>query len=202
MLEYVPGRYKVIRHVRPKLSCSSCQKIVQAAAPSRPRERGLPGPGLLATVLVSKYSDHIPLYCQSQIRARERVDLERSTLADWVGQASVLLAPLVNAVGRYVLSAHKIHGDDTPVAVLCPGRGPTKQGRLWTYVRDDRPAGSTEPPAVSFRYSPDPKGERPIRSLAPQSSTSSILRPFSGTPWSRMLMIRSIGSTSYCPGKL
>ena len=166
MLEYVPGRYKVIRHVRPKLSCSSCQKIVQAAAPSRPIERGLPGPGLLANVLVSKYSDHIPLYRQSQIRAREGVDLERSTLADWVGEASALLEPLVNALGRYVLSAYKVHGDDTPVPVLCPGRGTTKQGRLWTYVRDDRPAGSTEPPAVFFRYSPDRKGERPQAHLA------------------------------------
>ena len=166
MLEYVPGRYKVIRHVRPKLSCSSCHKIVQAAAPSRPIERGLPGPGLLANVLVSKYSDHIPLYRQSQIRAREGLDLERSTLADWVGQASSLLEPLVSAVGRYVLSAYKVHGDDTPVPVLCPGRGTTKQGRLWTYVRDDRPAASTEPPAVFFRYSPDRKGERPRTHLA------------------------------------
>jgi transposase len=166
MLEYVPGHYKVIRHVRPKLSCSSCQKIVQAAAPSRPIERGLPGPGLLANVLVAKYSDHIPLYRQSQIRAREGLDLERSTLADWVGQASTLLEPLVNAVGRYVLSTYKLHGDDTPVPVLCPGRGTTKQGRLWTYVRDDRPAGSSEPPAVFFRYSPDRKGERPRAHLA------------------------------------
>jgi transposase len=166
MLEYVPGHYKVIRHVRPKLSCSSCQKIVQAAAPSRPIERGLPGPGLLANVLVAKYSDHIPLYRQSQIRAREGLDLERSTLADWVGQASTLLEPLVNAVGRYVLSTYKLHGDDTPVPVLCPGRGTTKQGRLWTYVRDDRPAGSSEPPAVFFRYSPDRKGERPRTHLA------------------------------------
>jgi len=166
MLEYVPGHYKVIRHVRPKLSCSNCQKIVQAAAPSRPIERGLAGPGLLANVLVAKYSDHIPLYRQCQIRAREGLDVERSTLAHWVGGASALIEPLVNAVGRYVLSGYKIHGDDTPVPVLCPGRGTTKQGRLWTYVRDDRPAGSAEPPAVFFRYSPDRKGERPRAHLA------------------------------------
>jgi len=166
MIEYVPGRYKVIRHVRPKLSCAACQKIVQAAAPSRPIARGLAGPGFLAHVLVSKYADHLPLYRQSQIYAREGLELDRSTLADWVGGASELLAPLVASLGRYVLGAKKLHGDDTPVPVLCPGRGTTKQGRLWTYVRDDKPAGSTEPPAVLFRYSPDRKGERPKAHLA------------------------------------
>src|SRR5215469_1418211 len=166
MIEYVPGRYKVIRHVRPKLSCAACQKIVQAAAPSRPIARGLAGPGFLAHVLVSKYADHLPLYRQSQIYAREGLELDRSTLADWVGGASELLEPLVDALGRYVLAAQKLHGDDTPVPVLCPGRGSTKQGRLWTYVRDDRPAGSGEPPAVWFRYSPDRKGERPKAHLA------------------------------------
>jgi transposase len=166
MLEYLPGRYQVIRHVRPKFSCAACQKIVQAAAPSRPIARGLAGPSFLAHVLVSKYADHLPLYRQCQIYAREGLELDRSTLADWVGGASELLAPLVGSLGRYVLAARKLHGDDTPVPVLCPGRGTTKQGRLWTYVRDDRPAGSTEPPAVWFRYSPDRKGERPKAHLA------------------------------------
>lgn len=166
MLEYVPSHFKVIRHVRPKLSCASCQRIVQPLAPSRPIERGIAGPGLLAHVLVSKYCDHLPLYRQSQIYAREGIDLDRSTLADWVGGASALLDPLVTAIGRYVLATYKIHGDDTPVPVLCPGRGTTKQGRLWTYVRDDRPAGSADPPAVFFRYSPDRKGERPRAHLA------------------------------------
>jgi len=166
MLEYVPERYKVIRHVRPKLSCSKCQKIVQPAALSRPIERGVAGPGLLAHVLVSKYADHLPLYRQSQIFAREGIDLDRSTLADWVGGASALLEPLVNAIARYVLGNFKIHGDDTPVPVLCPGRRTTKEGRLWTYVRDDRPAGSADAPAVFFRYSPDRKGERPRAHLA------------------------------------
>jgi transposase len=166
MLEYVPSHFKVIRHVRPKFSCASCQRIVQPLAPSRPIERGLAGPGLLAHVLVSKYCDHLPLYRQSQIYAREGIELDRSTLADWVGGASALLEPLVQAIGRYALSAYKIHGDDTPVPVLCPGRGTTKQGRLWTYVRDDRPAGSVDPAAVYFRYSPDRKGERPRAHLA------------------------------------
>jgi len=166
MLEYIPGRYQVIRHVRPKFCCAACQKIVQVAAPSRPIARGLAGPGFLAHVLVSKYADHLPLYRQSQIYAREGLELDRSTLADWVGGASELLEPLVGALGRYVLAAQKLHADDTPVPVLCPGRGSTKQGRLWTYVRDDRPAGSSEPPAVLFRYSPDRKGERPRTHLA------------------------------------
>src|SRR6204780_1161974 len=165
MLEYVPSHFKVIRHVRPKLSCASCQRIVQPLAPSRPIERGVAGPGLLAHVLVSKYCDHLPLYRQSQIYQRDGIDLDRSTLADWGGSASELLDPLVTAIRDYVFKAHKIHGDDTPVPVLCPGRGTTRQGRLWSYVRDDRPAGSTDPPAVWFAYSPDRKGEHPRRHL-------------------------------------
>jgi transposase len=167
MLEYVPDSYRVIRHVRPKFSCADCQKIVQASAPSRPIARGLAGPGFLAHVLVAKYADHLPLYRQSQIYARDGLHLDRSTLADWVGGASALLEPLVNALGRYVLGAQKLHGDDTPVPVLCPGRGTTKQGRLWTYVRDDRPAASTEPAAVLFRYTPDRKAVHPQTHLKP-----------------------------------
>ena len=161
ILEYVPARFKVIRQVRPKLACACCERIVQAAAPSRPIERGVAGPGLLAHVLVSKYCDHLPLYRQSEIYAREGVELERSTLADWVGGTSALLAPLVEALRRHVVSAGKLHADDTPVPVLAPGNGKTKTGRLWTYVRDDRPAGDATPAAVWFAYSPDRKGEHP-----------------------------------------
>jgi transposase len=161
MLEYVPGRFKVIRHVRPKFSCARCQTICQAPAPSRPIARGLAGPGLLAHVLVSKYTDHLPLYRQSEIYAREGLDLDRSTLADWVGQCSALLRPLVDAIADHVLAGSTLHADDTPVPVLCPGRGTTKQGRLWTYVRDERPAGSAVPPAVWFAYSPDRKSAHP-----------------------------------------
>lgn len=165
ILEYVPSRFKVIQHVRPKFSCASCQSIVQAPAPSRPIARGMAGPGLLAHVLVSKYCDHLPLYRQSEIYARDGIDLDRSTLADWVGSASALLQPLVSAIGHYVLCADKVHADDTPVPVLCPGRGTTRQGRLWTYVRDDRPAGSPAPAAVWFAYSEDRKGAHPRRHL-------------------------------------
>jgi transposase len=166
VLEYVPARFKVIRQVRPKLSCTRCDVIVQAEAPSRPIARGLAGPGLLAHVLVSKYADHLPLYRQAEIYAREGVELERSTMADWVGRTSELLAPLNEALRQYVMSGHKLHADDTPVPVLAPGDGKTKLGRLWTYVRDDRPAGDAAAPAVWFAYSPDRRGEHPHRHLA------------------------------------
>ncbi|WP_341917611.1 IS66 family transposase [Polaromonas sp. YR568] len=160
-LEYVPSRFKVIRHVRPKLACVACESIFQAAAPSRPIARGIAGPALLAHVLVSKYCDHQPLYRQSGIYAREGVQIERSTMAGWVGQSEKLLDPLIAALGRYVLAGSKLHADDTPVAVLSPGRGRTKTGRLWVYVRDDRSSGSPEAPAAWLRYSPDRKGEHP-----------------------------------------
>ena len=165
MLEFVPGRFKVIRIVRPKLSCKVCDAIVQEPAPNRPMDRGVAGPTLLAHVLTSKYADHLPLYRQSEIYERLGVELKRSTLADWVGGASRTLEPLVNALQRYVLDASKLHGDDIPVPVLAPGNGKTKTGRLWTYVRDDRPAGSSDPAAVWFAYSPDRKGEHPADHL-------------------------------------
>jgi hypothetical protein len=123
--------------------------------------KGAAGPGLLAHVLVAQYNDHLPLTRQSDIYAREGVELERSTLAGWVGQCTALLRPLVAALNRYVLSGTKVHADDTPVPVLAPGEGKTKTGRLWTYVRDDRPAGTDDPPAVWLAYSPNRRGEHP-----------------------------------------
>src|SRR6202022_2428276 len=156
ILEYVPARFKVIRQVRPKVACACCERIVQAEAPSRPIECGVAGPGLLAHVLVSKYCDHLPLYRQSEIYAREGVELERSTLG-----TSALLGPLVEALRRHVMGATKLHADDTPVPVLAPGNGKTKTGRLWTYVRDDRPAGNATPAGGWFSYSPGSKGEHP-----------------------------------------
>jgi transposase len=167
VLDYLPARFKVIRHVRPKLACPSCERIVQAPAPSRPIERSFAGTGLLAHILTAKYADHLPLYRQAEIYAREGVDLERSTMAEWVGGCTQLIEPLTAALARYVFAAEKLHADDTPVPVLDPGRGKTKTGRLWTYVRDDRAAGSDEPPAVLFRYSPDRRGERPKEHLKP-----------------------------------
>jgi transposase len=165
VLEYVPASFKVIRHVRPKLSCRTCETIVQAPMPSLPIERGRPGPGLLAHVLVAKYADHLPLYRQSDIYAREGVDLERSTLADWVGRSAALLDPLVEALRKDVMASHVLHGDDTPVPVLEPGLGKTKTGRLWAYVRDGRPHGDERLPAAVYFYSPDRKGEHPRNHL-------------------------------------
>ena len=165
-LEYVPSRFKVIRHVRPKLACVTCEVIFQAAALSRPIARGVADPRLLANVLVSKYCDHIPLHRLSRIYGRDGVVIDRSTMAGWVGQSEKLFDPLVAALGRYVLAGEKVHADDTPVAVFDPGRGRTKTGRLWVYVRDDRPAGSTEAPAAWYRYSPNRKGEHPQAHLA------------------------------------
>jgi len=166
MLEYVPASFVVIRHVRPKFSCRRCSSVVQAPAPSRPVDRGLPGPGMLAHVITAKYADHVPLYRQSQIYAREGVELDRSILARWVGEASHLMEPLVETIRRYVMSTDKLHGDDTPLPVLDPGRGRTRIARFWTYVRDSRPAGDAAPPAVWFSYSPDRKGEHPQSHLA------------------------------------
>ncbi|WP_173984721.1 IS66 family transposase [Magnetospirillum sp. SS-4] len=166
ILDYVPGRFEVVRHVRPALSCRTCETMVQAPMPSLPIERGQPGPGLLAHVLVCKFCDHLPLYRQSGIYARDGVELDRATLADWVGKMAALLKPLAGAVERHILAADKLHADDTPVPVLAPGTGKTKTGRLWVYLRDERPHGGSEPPAVFYRYSADRKGEHPRRHLA------------------------------------
>ncbi|MGB7933576.1 MAG: IS66 family transposase, partial [Gammaproteobacteria bacterium] len=165
VLEYVPARFKVIHHVRPKQACTACHKLVQASASERPIARGLAGPGLLAQVMVSKYCDHLPLYRQSQIYARDGVDLPRSTLADWVRETSKLLSPLVAAIRRHTLAGKTLHADDTPVPVLSPGKGHTKTGRLWTYVREERPAQGDAAPSVWFAYSTDRKGQHPRRHL-------------------------------------
>ena len=161
MLEYVPERFKVIRHERPKYACDDCDTLIQAPAPSRPITKGLAGPGLLSYVTISKFCDHLPLYRLSEMLAREGIEISRSTLAEWVGSTSALLGPLVEAIKAHVLKGQKIHTDDTPVPVLQPGRGTTKLGRLWSYVRDDRNAATTEPAAVWFAYSPDRKGVHP-----------------------------------------
>ena len=161
MLEFVPLSFRVIRHVRPRLACRRCDRIAQAPAPSRPIARGFAGPGLMAHVFVSKYADHQPLYRQSAIYARDGVELAVSTLADWIGAGHVLLAPLLEALRRYVFSATKLHADDTPIAVMAPGTGKTRQARLWVYARDERGCAAPSAPAVWFRYSPDRKGEHP-----------------------------------------
>ena len=165
-LEYVPGRFIVNRIVRPRLACTCCETFHQAALPSRPIERGRPGPGLIAHVLVNKYADHSPLYRQSRIFEREGFDLDRSTLADWVGKSTTLLEPLAEAVARHVLKGQALFADDTPVKLLAPGSGKTKTARLWAYVRDERPWAGEAPPAAWYQFSPDRKGVRPNTHLA------------------------------------
>jgi transposase len=163
-LEHVPGHWKVIQHVREKFSCRSCEAICQPPAPSYPIARGRAGPGLLAHVLFSKYGLHLPLNRQSATYAREGIELDVSTLADWVGAAAATLMPLNEAFRAHVLAAERIHADDTTVPVLAKGK--THTGRLWTYVRDDRPFGGPDPPAACFFYSRDRSGEHPERHLA------------------------------------
>lgn len=164
-LEYIPGRFIVNRIIRPRMACACCERFHQAPLPSRPIERGRPGPGLLAHVLISKYADHLPLYRQSVIYARDGIDIERSTLSDWVGQSLALMKPLAEAIGKHVRTGAAIHADDTHVPVLSPGNGKTKTGRIWTYVRDERPWGSDTPPAAYYRFSMDRKGIRPAEHL-------------------------------------
>jgi transposase len=160
-LDYVPGRFKVIRHVRPKLSCRACDMVIAAPAPDHAIARGRAGVSLLAHIVVSKYDDHLPLYRQAEIFARDGVSLETSTLSGWVGATAAGLTPLVEALSAEVIASDTLHVDDTPVPVLAPGTGKTKTGRLWTYVRDERPFAGSRPPAALFHYSPDRKGEHP-----------------------------------------
>lgn len=166
VLERIPAQLKVIRHIRPRLSCRSCETIIQAPAPDLPIDKGRPGPALIANVVVGKYIDGLPLYRQAGIIARSGVDLDRATLCDWVGRAAWWLAPISAAIGRHVIAAPAIYTDDTPIGVLAPGKGRTKTGRIWTYVVDERPWAGNRPPAAFYRYSQDRKGERPANHLA------------------------------------
>lgn len=178
ILDLVAAQLKVIETARLKKSCRQCEKMVQTAAPTRPIARGMAGPGLLAHILVAKYDDHLPLYRQGEIFARHGADIPRSTLIDWCGQAISVLRPLVERIKAEVMAGDRLHADDTPVQVLAPKMGQSqgsqsrgkaravKEGRIWTYVRDDRPSGSSDPPAVAYYFSPDRKGEHPRGHLA------------------------------------
>jgi transposase len=162
-LECEPRRWKVVEHVREKVSCRSCEAVSQPPAPSHPISRGRAGPHLLALVLAAKYGQHLPLTRQSAIYAREGIEIDVSTMADWVGAAAASLMPLVEVVRAHVFAAERLHGDDTTVPVLAKGR--TRIGRLWVYVRDDRPFAGSAPPAAAFFYSPDREGIHPERHL-------------------------------------
>ncbi|RWI72208.1 IS66 family transposase [Mesorhizobium sp.] len=165
MLDWIPAQLRVIRTVRPKYACRTCEKIVQHAAPERVIAGGLATPALLSHVLVSKYCDHTPLYRQSQIFARHGVDLARSTLAGWVGGACWWLETLHDRLARNVFASDHLFADDTPVPVLDPGRGRTKTGRLWVYARDQRGWSGPQPSAAVYLFAPDRKAERPASHL-------------------------------------
>ena len=162
-LEYVPGHFVVKRIVRPRMTCTCCEAFAQAELPSRPITRGRPGPGLLAHVLVGKYCDHLPLYRQSEIYARNKVDLHRSTLTDWVGRSTALLEPLAAHIGKLVRAGPALFADDTPVKMQAKGKAQT--ARLWSYVRDERPWCGQAPPCVLYQFSVDRKGEHPSSHL-------------------------------------
>ena len=163
-LEVIPRQWVVVQTVREKHSCRSCEGIQQPPAPFHVLPRGWAGPGLLAMVLFEKYGQHQPLNRQSERYAREGVDLSVSTLADQVGACAFALKPLYDRICAHVLAGDRIHGDETPVPVLAKGK--TRQGRVWVYVRDDRPFAGPDPPAAVFFYSRDRSGIHPAAHLA------------------------------------
>jgi transposase len=166
-LDILPARFRVLVTRRPKYACRACEEVVvQAPAPARVIEGGIPTDATVAHVLVSKYADHLPLYRQAQIYSRQGVDLDRSTLADWVGRAAFHLRPVQERLMAHICSSTKIFADETTAPVLDPGRGRTKTGQLWAYARDDRPWRGADPPAVAYIYAPDRKAERPKTHLA------------------------------------
>ena len=166
-LDVVPRQWFVTEHVREKFSCRSCEKIAQPPAPFHPIARGFAGPSLLAMILVDKYANHQPLNRQSEQYEREGIELSLSTMADHVGACAAVLMPLYEMIKAHVFAAERIHGDDTTVPVLAKVK--TRIGRLWTYVRDDRPFGGADPPAAVFFYSPDRAGIHPEQHLAAYS---------------------------------
>lgn len=165
-LDVAPASFRVLVTRRPRYGCRRCEAPpVQAPAPPHIVEGGMPTEALIAHVLVSKYANHLPLYRQAQIYARQGVTLDRSTLADWVGRAAWWLTPLRDHILADLKRSPKLYADETTAPVLDPGRGRTKTGQLWAYARDDRPWGGTDPPAVAYVYAPDRKTERSIEHL-------------------------------------
>lgn len=166
-LDIVPAQFRVLVTRRPKYACRACEEgVVQAPAPARLIEGGLPTEATIAHVLVSKYADHLPLYRQAQIYARQGINLDRSTLADWVGRAAWHLRPVHERLLEHIRASTKIFADETTAPVLDPGRGRTKTGQLWTYARDDRPFGGADPPIAVYVYAQNRKSEQPLAHLA------------------------------------
>ena len=166
VLRYVPGHFEVDRHVRAACSCRKCETMMQAPMPDLPIPRGMVDASFLAHIVVAKFCDHLPLYRQAEIYARSGLELDRSQLAEWLGHVAWLLRPLVELMAEHVMAGRVIHADDTPVDVLAPGSGKTKTGRLWVYLRDERPHAGATPPAALYRYTPDRKGEHCRAELA------------------------------------
>jgi transposase len=166
VLEYIPGRFEVVRHIRPACSCRKCEAMVQAPMPELPIPRGMAGASFLAHIATGKFCDHLPLYRQAEIYARSGIDVDRGQLAEWLGHLAWLLKPLGELIAEHVMAGRVIHADDTPVPVLAPGAGRTKTGRQWVYLRDERPHAGTAPPAVLYRYTPDRKGDHCRQQLA------------------------------------
>lgn len=173
ILDFIAAKLKVVETARLKKSCRSCENIVQPPAPTRPIRRGMFGPGLLAHILVSKFDDHLPLYRQAEIFMRLGADIPRSTLIDSCGQGIATLRPLSDLIKSEIMRANRLHVDDTSIKVLDPSRRTAdpmvrgvKEGRIWVYVRDDRPWGGSDPPGVAYYFAPDRKGEHPQRHLA------------------------------------
>ena len=175
LIDMIAAQLKVIEIARVKKSCRRCERMVQEPAPSRPIPRSMAGPNLLAYVLTSKFDDHVPLYRQNEIFARMGADIPDTTLVDWCGGAMKTLAPLIEKIEAEIMSSDLLHADDTPIRVLDRsrrdkglGKG-VKQGRIWTYVRDQRPWAGQDPPGAVYYFSPDRKGEHPRKHLARSS---------------------------------
>jgi len=194
-LDVVPAQFRVIVTRRPRYACRACQEVVvQAPAPARLVEGGIPTEATVAHVLVSKYADHLPLYRQAQIYSRQGVSLDRSTLADWVGKAAFLLRPVHERLFERLKASDRLFADETTAPVLDPGRGQTKTGQLFAYARDDRPWGGSDPPGVVYLYAPDRKAEHPIRHL---NGFTGVLQ-VDGYVGYRVLAQRNAVSLAFC----
>jgi len=200
LIDMIAAQLKVIEIARVKKSCRRCERMVQEPAPSRPIPRSMAGPNLLAYVLTSKFDDHVPLYRQNEIFARMGADLSDTTLVDWCGGAMKTLAPLIEKIEADIMASDLLHADDTPIRVLDRsrrakglGKG-VKQGRIWTYVRDQRPWAGQDPPGAVYYFSPDRKGEHPRKHLA---SSSGILQADAYTGFKELYERRADGTAQF-----
>ena len=200
LIDMIAAQLKVIEIARIKKSCRRCEKIVQEPAPSRPIPRSMAGPGLLAYILTSKFDDHVPLYRQHEIFERMGADIPDTTLVDWCGAAMRTLAPLIERIEADVMTSDILHADDTPIRVLDRsakskglGKG-VKQGRIWTYVRDQRPWAGQAPPGAVYYFSPDRKGEHPRKHL---KNSAGILQADAYTGFKALYETRADGSAQF-----